>query len=103
LNNEAADIKVADIGDDRKGPLFRAAIGKTKRLTTTSPMTRQDVCCMVHCRTADAGIETAIGLPHLSRDRDYGVFKKRRNAGKGGIDGPSRRYSYHPALRRLRG
>jgi integrase/recombinase XerD len=56
-----AYIKAAGIEDDRKGPLFRAAIGKTKRLTTTSPITRKDVWCMVRRRAADAGIETAIG------------------------------------------
>jgi integrase/recombinase XerD len=56
-----AYIKAASNEDDRKGQLFRSAIGKTKRLTTTSPMTRKDVWCMVRRRAADAGIETAIG------------------------------------------
>jgi len=55
-----AYIEAAGIEGDRKGPLFRAAIGKTKKLTT-SPITRKDVWYMVRRRAADAGIETAIG------------------------------------------
>jgi integrase/recombinase XerD len=55
-----AYIEAAGIGRDRKGPLFRSAIRKTKRLTE-SPMTRKDVWCMVQRRASDAGIETAIG------------------------------------------
>ena len=55
-----AYIEAAGIEGDRKGPLFRAAIGKTKKLTT-SPMTRKDVWYMVRRRASDAGIETAIG------------------------------------------
>ena len=46
--------------DDRKGPLFRAAIGKTKKLGP-GRMSRKDVWCMVRRRAADAGIETPIG------------------------------------------
>jgi site-specific recombinase XerD len=55
-----AYIKVAGIVDDRKGPLFRSAIGKTGALTG-KPMSRTDVWYMVRCRAAGAGIETAIG------------------------------------------
>jgi integrase/recombinase XerD len=46
--------------DDRKGPLFRSAIGKTKKLGGRA-MSRTDVWYMVRHRAADAGIETAIG------------------------------------------
>jgi site-specific recombinase XerD len=53
-------VEAAGIASDRKGPLFRSAIRKTKKLTA-SPMTRKDVWCMVRRRAADAGIETAIG------------------------------------------
>jgi integrase len=55
-----AYIKAGGIADDRKGPLFRAAIRKTKKLGpgTTS---RTDVWYMVRRRAADAGIETPIG------------------------------------------
>jgi site-specific recombinase XerD len=55
-----AYIKAAGVVDDRKGPLFRAAIGKTKKLGTGA-MSRTDVWYMVRRRAADAGIETAIG------------------------------------------
>jgi site-specific recombinase XerD len=55
-----AYIKVAGIGDDRKGPLFRAAIGKTKKLGPGA-MSRTDVWYMVRRRASDASIETSIG------------------------------------------
>jgi len=44
---------------DRKGPLFRSAIGKTAQLTDR-PMLRGDVWSMVRRHASDAGIETAI-------------------------------------------
>jgi site-specific recombinase XerD len=53
-------IKGAGIEDDRKGPLFRSAIGKTGKLTGR-PMFRMDVWRMVRRRAGDAGIETPIG------------------------------------------
>ncbi len=55
-----AYIEAAGIEGDRKGPLFRAAIGKTKKLRPGA-MSRIDVWYMVRRRAADAGIETAIG------------------------------------------
>src|SRR5271156_352839 len=55
-----AYIKAAGVGEDRKGPLFRAAIGKTKKLGPGA-MSRTDVWYMVRRRAANAGIETAIG------------------------------------------
>ena len=55
-----AYIKAAGIADDRKGPLFRPAIGKTKKLGLGA-LSRMDVWSMVRRRAADAGIETAIG------------------------------------------
>ena len=45
---------------NRKGPLFRSAIGKTGVLTD-KPMPRTDVWYMVRRRAADAGIETPNG------------------------------------------
>ncbi len=55
-----AYIEAAGISEDRKGPLFRAAIGKTKQLSKR-PMSRTDVWYMIRRRAADAEIETAIG------------------------------------------
>jgi integrase/recombinase XerD len=55
-----AYIEESGIEDDRKGSLFRAAIGKTKKLAT-GRMSRKDIWCMVRRRAADAGIETPIG------------------------------------------
>ena len=55
-----AYIEAAGIAEDRKGPLFRAAIGRTGKLGEGA-MSRVDVWYMVRRRAADAGIETAIG------------------------------------------
>ena len=55
-----AYIRAAGIADDRKGPLFRSAIGKTGALTG-KPMSRTDVWYMVRRRASHAGIETPIG------------------------------------------
>jgi integrase/recombinase XerD len=55
-----AYIEGAGIEGDCKGPLFRAAVGKTKKLGPGA-MSRIDVWYMVRRRAADAGIETAIG------------------------------------------
>lgn len=55
-----AYITVAGLSSDRKGPLFRSAIGKTGPLSG-KPLLRGDVWRMVRRRPAEAGIETAIG------------------------------------------
>jgi site-specific recombinase XerD len=55
-----AYIDAAGVERDRKGPLFRAAIGKTRKLSQ-GRMSRKDVWCMVRRRAADACIETPIG------------------------------------------
>jgi len=55
-----AYIKAAGVADDRKGPLFRAAIGKTKKLGPGG-MSRSDVWYMVRRGASGADIETAIG------------------------------------------
>jgi site-specific recombinase XerD len=55
-----AYIDAAGIERDRKGPLFPAAIGKTKKLGPRR-MSRTDVWYMVRRRASDAGIETQIG------------------------------------------
>jgi len=55
-----AYIQAAGLRSDRNGPLFRAAIGKTKTLGGGA-MSRTDVWYMVRRRASDAGIETRIG------------------------------------------
>jgi len=55
-----AYIAKAGITRDAKGPLFRVAIRKTKKLGPGG-MSRKDVWYMVRRRASDAGIETAIG------------------------------------------
>ena len=51
-----AYIEAGGLRGDRKGPLFRSAIGKTPG----RPILRGDVWRMVRRRASDAGIETAI-------------------------------------------
>ena len=53
-------IATAGIAEDKKGPLFRAAIGRTGKLSERS-MSRVDAWYMVRRRARDAGIDTAIG------------------------------------------
>jgi integrase/recombinase XerD len=55
-----AYITAAGLRDDRKGLLFRSAIGKTGYLSDR-PMLRGDVWRMVRRRASDANIETPIG------------------------------------------
>ena len=55
-----AYIEAAGLMKDRKGPLFRSAIGKTGQLSDR-PMLRGDVWRMVRRRASDAGLEAAIG------------------------------------------
>ena len=71
-------IKAADIEEDRKGPLFRSALGKTRKLSA-KPMLRTDVWSMVRRRAADAGIETAIGCHTF---RATGITDYLTNGGK---------------------
>jgi hypothetical protein len=55
-----AYIQAAGISADRKGPLFRAALGRTGKLSDRA-IGRTDVWYMVRRRAADAGLATAIG------------------------------------------
>lgn len=55
-----AYIAAAGIREDKKGPLFRAAIGRSGKLSNR-PVSRTDVWYMVQRRAVDAGLETAIG------------------------------------------
>jgi site-specific recombinase XerD len=71
-------IKVAGIADDRKGPLFRAAIGRTKKLGPGA-MSRNDVWYMVRRRAVDADIETSIGCHTF---RATGITDYLTNGGK---------------------
>lgn len=55
-----AYIAAAGIADDKKSPLFRAAQGRTGKLSERA-MSRVDAWYMVRRRAKDAGLETAIG------------------------------------------
>jgi len=55
-----AYIEAAGIADEKKGRLFRAAIGRTGKLSDR-PMSRVDAWYMVRRRANDAGLEAAIG------------------------------------------
>jgi integrase/recombinase XerD len=79
-----AYIAAADIAKDKKGPLFRAAIGRTGKLSDR-PMSRVDAWYMVRRRANDAGLETAIGnhsfraigiTDYLERGGDINIAKR---------------------------
>ena len=53
-------VKEAGIGDNKKGFLFRTAVGRTRQLSDRG-MCQQDVHGMIRRRAKDAGIEAAIG------------------------------------------
>ena len=53
-------ITEAGIAEDRKGYLFRTAIGRTRQLSERG-MCQQDVHGMIRRRAKDAGIETQVG------------------------------------------
>ncbi len=71
-------ISAVDIADDRKGPLFRAAIRRTKTLSDHA-MSRTDVWYMVRRRAIDADIETSIGCHTF---RATGITDYLTNGGK---------------------
>jgi integrase/recombinase XerD len=77
-------IAAAGIAEHKKGPLFRAAIGRTGKLSERS-MSRVDAWYMVRRRARDAGIETAIGnhsfraigiTDYLERGGDINIAKR---------------------------
>src|SRR5277367_4571444 len=79
-----AYIAAAGIAKDKKGPLFRAAIGRTGKLSDR-PMSRVDAWYMVRRRANDAGLETAIGnhsfraigiTDYLERGGDINIAKR---------------------------
>jgi site-specific recombinase XerD len=71
-------IKTARVAGNRKGPLFRAAIGKTKQLGL-GRMSRVDVWYMVRRRAADAGVKKPIGCPTF---RATGITAYLTNGGR---------------------
>ena len=73
-----AYIEAAGIGEDRKGPLFRAAVGRTGKLSNRA-VGRTDVWYMVQRRAADAGLETEIGCHTF---RATGITDYLTNGGK---------------------
>lgn len=73
-----AYIAAAGIANDRKGPLFRAAIGKTGRLSERT-VGRTDAWYMVQRRARDAGLETEIGCHTF---RATGITAYLANGGK---------------------
>lgn len=55
-----AYIAAAGFGDEKKGPLFRTSVGKT-RVLTPRRMSRRDTWRMIRRRVKDAGIATLVG------------------------------------------
>jgi site-specific recombinase XerD len=73
-----AYIDAAGIAGDRKGPLFRTALGRTGRLTGRH-MAQAEVYRMIRRRAKDAGIPTAIGCHTF---RATGITAYLQNGGK---------------------
>lgn len=73
-----AYITAADIEGDRKGSLFRAAIGRTGQLSNRA-LSRTDVWYMIQRRASDATLETAIGCHTF---RATGITDYLTNGGK---------------------
>ncbi len=73
-----AYIEAAGIGGDRKGPLFRAAIGRTGQLSERA-MGRTDIWYMIQRRASDAQLETSIGCHTF---RATGITDYLTNGGK---------------------
>ena len=73
-----AYLAAADIREDRKGPIFRVAIGRTGKLSDR-PLSRTDVWYMVRRRAAGAHLETAIGCHTF---RATGITDYLTNGGK---------------------
>lgn len=73
-----AYLDAAAIREDRKGWLFRAAQGRSGRLSAR-PMSQADVYRMIRRRAAAAGIETRIGCHSF---RATGITEYLRNGGK---------------------
>ena len=71
-------LAAAGIGDQAKGPLFRSAIGKTKKLTD-KPLARENVFEMIRRRAKDAGIGTKISCHTF---RATGITAYLQNGGK---------------------
>lgn len=67
-----AYIEAAGIGEDRKGPLFRSAVGRTGRLTD-QPMSRADAFRMIGRRAQAADVATRIGC-HSWRARGITAY-----------------------------
>jgi integrase len=73
-----AYIATAGIENDHKGPLFRAAIGRTGKVSDR-PMSRVDAWYMIQRRAADAKLETSIGCHTF---RATGITDYLTNGGK---------------------
>jgi integrase len=71
-------IAVADIAQDKKGPLFRTTCGRSGKLTRNS-LLQSDVCRMIRRRALAAGIETEIGCHTF---RATGITAYLKNGGK---------------------
>ncbi len=71
-------IRVAGIGDDRKGPLFRTTRGRSGELTGNA-MLQPDVWRMIRKRALAAGIKTEIGCHTF---RATGITAYLKNGGR---------------------
>jgi len=71
-------VAAAAIAEERKGPLFRTAEGRSRKLSNR-PMLQQDVHRMIRRRARAAGIKTEIGCHTF---RATGITAYLKNGGK---------------------
>ena len=93
-----AYVEAAGIGGELKGPLFRAAVGRTRTLTA-GRLSAKDAHALVP--PAGEGLRHlgADRLPHLPGDGDYGLPEQRWDAGEGPADGRACQQQDHQAVR----
>jgi site-specific recombinase XerC len=89
-------IRAAGIAGDDKSPLFRSAIGRTGTLTTMVMHRRR----LAHDSAPFRGTrhEGQDWLPYLPGDRNHGLPRSRRDAGKRPAHGSAREPAHHQAL-----
>jgi integrase len=91
-------VGAAGIAEDKKGPLFRAALTKNGGLSAR-PMIRRRALEMIARRAQAAGIKTRIGCHTFRATGDHDLPDQRRHAREGADDGGALEPAHHQALR----
>jgi integrase/recombinase XerD len=92
-----AYIAAAGIARDKKGPLFRAAIGRTKKLSPT-PMSRVDAWVHGASSRERCGSGSSHRQSLVPRHRHFGLHAERRRYYDCAAHGRTRQYQNHASL-----